>query len=340
MNLVEITDRTRWDSFMASQPWSQFPQSWVWGEFRHENGFEIRRFALFDEAGSLLIAAQLEFRPKRFVGGYWFAPRGPIFSTTLPVEDRPKILKEFLDTLVAAKLRRSLFWRVEPAVELNEPEGLIPMRLIRSVPQNPSSTVVLDLSPSQEALLAGMHQKTRYNIRVADRQGVTTRIATHPDDMLAFLDLMDRTAERDGFVQHPRDYLRATYEFLRRHDMARIRLAELEKKTLAANLEIAFGDTVTYLYGASSDEARNLMAPYALHWDAIMEAKRDGARRYDFWGANPISKAMHAYKASWDGITRFKRGWGGRQVDLYGTWDLPFIEPLYLLAFPKAAWRS
>lgn len=340
MTLVEITDRGPWDAFHASQSWSQFPQSWVWGEFRRGLGFGVRRFGLFDDAGALLVAAQMEYRPKRLVGGYWFAPRGPVFSSRMPVEERPRMFKEFLERLTREKLSRSLFWRFEPAVELNEPEGLMPMAFYRSAPQNPSSTVLLDLDPSQETLLERMHQKTRYNIRVAAKRGVTTHVATHPDDVKAFLDLMDMTAARDGFIQHPRQYLDATYAYLRNSGMARIRIAELDKKPLAANLEIVSGDTVTYLYGSSSDEARNAMAPYALHWDAIMEAKRDGARFYDFWGANPPSKGMPAYKASWEGITRFKRGWGGRDVDLFGTWDLPFCVPLYYAAFPRVAFRS
>lgn len=340
MNLVEITDRARWDAFQAAQPWSQFPQSWDWGEFRRENGFEVRRFGLFNDAGALLVGAQMEYRPKRIVGGYWFAPRGTVFSERLDIVRRREVFRAFLDALLRARLRRSFFWRFEPVAELNQPEGLMPMAFRRNVPQNPSSTILLDISPPQETILQGMHQKTRYNIRIADRHGVTTRIATHPDDELAFLDLMDRTAERDGFVQHPRAYLRATFEYLRRRGMARIRLAELGRKPLAANLEIVCGDTVTYLYGASSDEARNLMAPYALHWDAIMQAKRDGARFYDFWGVNPPSKAMPAYKASWEGITRFKRGWGGRQLDLFGTWDLPFMLPLYRFVFRKETRRS
>ncbi|MFH1078036.1 MAG: peptidoglycan bridge formation glycyltransferase FemA/FemB family protein [Patescibacteria group bacterium] len=340
MTFLEITDGQRWDAFQARQPWSQFPQSWGWGEFRRTCGLEVRRFALFDDAGALLVAAQMEFRPKKLGLGYWFAPRGPIFSPTLPVDLRRDAIRSFFDGLLATRLRRPFFWRFEPLAELRDPEGLMPMRFRRNVSQNPSSTILLDLAPSADDLLAAMHQKTRYNIHVAATHGVTTRVATHPGDVTAFLDLMDATATRDGFVQHPRPYLEKTYAFLRPLGLARIRLAEVGGKPLAANMELVSGGTVTYLYGASSDEARNAMAPYALHWDAIMQAKRDGASVYDFWGANPPSKSMPAYKASWEGITRFKAGWGGRQMDLYGTWDLPAFLPLYRLAFLKEGWRS
>ncbi|MFH1973360.1 MAG: peptidoglycan bridge formation glycyltransferase FemA/FemB family protein [Patescibacteria group bacterium] len=340
MRFLEITDQAPWDAFQVRQPWNQFPQTWTWGEFRRSFGLDVRRFGLFDEAGALLVASQMEFRPKRFGVGYWFAPRGPVFSPTLPTEGRRAAFTAFLDGLLAARLRRPFFWRFEPPVGLHDPEGLMPMRFRRNVPQNPSSTILLDLAPSADDLLAAMHQKTRYNIRVAAKHGVAVRVATHPDDVTAFLDLMDATANRDGFIQHSRTYLQETFAFLHPLGMARIRLAEAGGKPLAANMEIISGTTVTYLYGASGDEARHMMAPYALHWDAIMQAKRDGIQTYDFWGANPPSRSMPAYKASWEGITRFKAGWGGRQVDLVGTWDLPTILPLYRLAFLKEGWRS
>jgi lipid II:glycine glycyltransferase (peptidoglycan interpeptide bridge formation enzyme) len=151
---------------------------------------------------------------------------------------------------------------------------------------------------------------------------------------------MDETAERDGFTQHDASYLEETFCWLERHDMARVRLAEHDGEVLAANMEVRYGDTVTYLYGASSSMHRQLMAPFALHWDAITEAQREGYRWYDFWGANPASKASFFYKKSWEGITRFKSGWGAEHIHLPGTWDLPFILPLYRLLFLKQFWRG
>ena len=110
-------------------------------------------------------------------------------------------------------------------------------------------------------------------------------------------------------------------------------LSKMAVKPLAANLEICFGDTVTYLHGASSSTSRESMAPYALHWAAMCEAKREGYRYYDFWGCNPSDPKSFYYKPSWQGITRFKQGWGGELVDLIGTYDLPINKFLYKLAF-------
>lgn len=335
MTLVEIRDPAAWEAFQSSHPWAQFTQSWAWGELRRSEGLDVRRFALVDDSGEWLCAAQMEYRPKPVVGGFWFAPRGPVFARHPDIERTRTVFTTFIERLLGEHLTRAFLWRVEPVCEVGKPEGLMPMRFRRNDPQNPSSTILLDLGPSQDGLLAAMHQKTRYNIRVAEKHGVTTRLGTHPSDVVAFLDLMDETAARDKFVQRDRAHLKATFDALDREGMARIRIAELGGTILSANLEVVYGDTVTYLYGSSSSDARHVMAPFALHWDAIMQAKRDGFTFYDFWGANPESRAAFAYKESWEGITRFKRGWGGRQVDLVGTWDLPFNMFLYHLAFRK-----
>ncbi len=151
---------------------------------------------------------------------------------------------------------------------------------------------------------------------------------------------MEETARRDRFVPHTSSYLAATYAFLAPCGLAKIRLAELKGKPIAANFEIAFGDTVTYLYGASSSESRNTMAPYLLHRSAITDARARGFSIYDFWGANPDWKGMFAYKPSWEGITRFKKGWGGRLVNLVGTWDLPFNVLGYRLTHMNQFFRE
>lgn len=339
MKLIEITKPENWEAIQSKLAWPQFTQSWAWGQFRLSLGFKVRRFALLDEEKKCLAAAQMEFRPKKFVGGYWFAPRGPAFLPGVPENFFCLALQELVDQLAQAQLERSLFWRFEPVVELGHPEGAMPLDFRRYAPVNPASTILLDLTRSTDDILSAMHQKTRYNIRVAARKGVITRIATHPEDVKIFLDLMDETARRDKFTQHDRAYLKSLYDFFQADSLARIRLAEYQGKVLAANLELVCRNTATYLHGASSSESRNLMAPFVAHWDAISQAKRDSLHTYDFWGVNPISKAAFTHKPSWEGITRFKEGWGGKRVDLYGTWDLPFNLPLYRTAFWRQ-WRA
>ena len=341
MTLADITRQEPWEKFQASQPCAQFLQSWAWGEFRLAE-VPVHRFALIDENGTWLAALQMERQHRRFGIAYWFAPRGPVFSSHLSADDKRQVMMTLCEELLKhPELRRkTLFWRFEPVSELADPEGLMPMSFRRSPSLNPASTILLDLQPTEDELFKALHEKTRYNVRVAERRGVRCRVAQTEQDVDAFLDLMDETAARDGFVQRSRKYLRATYDALHPLNLVKIRLAEFSGKVLAANLEVAYGDTVTYLYGASSSSERNVMAPYLLHWQAIQEAKLLGFTRYDFWGANPESKAGFYYKPSWEGITRFKRGWGGRQVDFVGTWNLPFNGLFYRLAFPKQFFRE
>ena len=335
MKLIEVQDQQTWDGFMSVQPFAQFLQSWNWGAFRSEQGKPIKRFALVDANEKWLAALQMEYRYKRLDLGYWFAPRGPIFAPEVNVMHKADVMLQLSQALLdLPELReRCLFWRIEPVVEIAQPEDLMPLSYHRNDAANPASTYLVDLTQSEEDLLASMHEKTRYNIRVAERHGVTVRTSTRAADVDAFLSLMNETAKRDGFVQHPDAYLRASFQALAAVGMARIRLAEHGDMVLAANMEVMFGDTATYLYGASSSEERQLMAPYAIHWSAIQDAKRDGYRLYDMWGANPPFKAMYYYKPSWDGISRFKKNWGGRSINLVGTWDLPFNRFLYRLAF-------
>jgi peptidoglycan pentaglycine glycine transferase (the first glycine) len=335
MPLIRVTDAAAWDGFISAQPKAQFTQSWTWGEFRRSLGQRVERVALTDAQGAWEAAAMLFHVAKPVVGGYWYAQRGPVLRA-----DRTDAitLTRFIDALTEQGLpAAALFWRIEPPLTRSMSPD-VPAPLIRSHAYMPASTLLIDLAHSEEELLKVMHEKTRYNIRVAERHGVTVRVATEPEAINAFLRLNDETATRDGFVSQPSSYIRKTFEALSASGMVHLRFAEKDGVLLAASFEINYGDTVTYLYGASSSTDRKTMAPYALHWDAIKAAKssgalhhmvQGGARWYDFHGVNPLDAASPYFKKSWEGITRFKRGWGGTSVDYVGTFELPRMPLLY-----------
>jgi lipid II:glycine glycyltransferase (peptidoglycan interpeptide bridge formation enzyme) len=334
MKLEEIKNKEQWDHFQSTQPWSQFTQSWTWGLFREASGCAVRRFALVDERGEWLCAAQGEYRKRALGSGYWFSPRGPVFSKDVSPEDYRKVISEFVSQIYStAKLPRALFWRFEPIIKMESGVRHLPPRFVLSAPMEPASTILLNLHQSEEKLLENMHQKTRYNIKVAQKHGITVRTSMHPSDLAKFLDLMRETAGRDKFAQHQDQHLTKTFQIMSAAGQARLRVAELNGAMLAANMEMVFGDTATYLYGASSNLMRNAMAPYLLQWEAIKAAKLEGRTWYDFYGINSELKSALFYKSSWEGITRFKLGWGGERRDLIGTWDLPMNRTLYYLVF-------
>ncbi len=331
--LREVTDPRVWDGFIASASYASFPQSWAWGAFQQSEGHAIKRVVL-EEEGIPVVVAQWFWHARRWFG-YWFAPRGPVFLAGANGRER-EVMRAFLEAVEDARWPgRTLFYRVEPMLRMEEGEGVIPPWVFPTRSYNPSSTILLDLAQSEEGLLANMAQKTRYNVRLAAKHGVTIREGTS-QDLPTFLTLTRETAERDQFLSHDDRHLQATFEALASNGMAKLRVAEYEGKVLAANMEIWFGDTVTYLHGASSSANRQVMAPYLLQWEAMRAAKASGARWYDLWGANPLSVAMRTYRPRWEGITRFKRGFGGIQTDLLGTWDDPEPHPwVYHLLFPQ-----
>lgn len=337
--LLAIHQASAWDAMIQADIWNAFPQSFAWGAFQEARGHAVIRYALLDDAGEWLVAGQGIWYPKKWGSGYWLFPRGPVFSSR--VKNVREAFCTFLEQVSELTLpHKPLFFRVEPPLTLVEGRGMMPLRMQRTRALEPASTIVLDLTQTEEQLLAGMHPKTRYNVRVAERYGVQVREGTKKEDIETFLRLTKETAERDGFVSHDDHYLRETCEKLIPSGFARLRLAEWNGKCLAADLEIVYGDTVTYLHGSSSSDDRQVMAPYILHWNAIQTAKKEGKAFYDLYGANPQLLSSFYYKPSWEGITRFKRGWGGTQVDLMGTWDLPTNTLLYYAAFPKLLWRG
>lgn len=321
MKRIEITSEKDWRALLGKAKAPSFLQSWEWGAFQASIGKRVIRFA-FEEEGRALCLASLIREERPPLGGYWIAPKGPVFLDGAKID-----LEEVTMLLKAALKERSIFFRVEPELS-REKSSLLPKMWRRRRAYNPSATYVADLGRSEEELLAAMHQKTRYNIRVAERHNVRVRLGTE-HDVPAFLKLMKETSERDRFLQHHEEYLRSTYEALQRRGMARIRIAEHAGELLAANLEIVFAGTLTYLYGASSGANRNVMAPYLLHWEAMKAAKEEGLTRYDFWGANPSDEQDLDFKTSWKGISRFKERWGGTLLEYVGTYDISLQPLLY-----------
>ncbi|MDR1319560.1 MAG: peptidoglycan bridge formation glycyltransferase FemA/FemB family protein, partial [Treponema sp.] len=194
----------------------------------------------------------------------------------------------------------------------------------------PPDTVILDLTKGEEALLADMKPKWRYNVRLAERKGVLVgRLDEKGLDL--FYALFGETARRDGIAVHSAAYYRALFEVVNgaegraEKDGAELRLylAQREGNALAAVITLFRGAEAVYLYGASSDRNRNLMAPYLLQWQAMKDAKAAGCTAYDLFGIPPNEDPDHPMA----GLYRFKTGFGGRILHRPGSWDYPYNPP-------------
>jgi lipid II:glycine glycyltransferase (peptidoglycan interpeptide bridge formation enzyme) len=200
----------------------------------------------------------------------------------------------------------------------------------------PRSTVLVDLTPEPDDILAGMKSKWRYNIRLAKRKGVTIRQGTRAD-LSAVYELMQKTAQRDEFSIHSPHYYRAAYDLFAGQSSATLDqpaatwlLAEHQGDLLSAIVIFALGHRAWYFWGASSNLRRNLMPNHLLQWEAICWARERGCRVYDLWGipdAVGRDPSVDDDPTAWGsdglwGVFRFKRGFGGRIERSAGAWDM------------------
>ncbi len=271
-------------------------------------GYGVSR-ETFEENGDVIGVAQWIQKKVRGFGVYGFCPKGPI------------ILPERRSAISRSKSKGEMFLRIEPDHLDSFPSAR------KTINVSPADTLITDLSSSEDDLLAAMHPKTRYNIGVAKRHGV--EIDFDSKDFDSIWNLFCETSARGGFRLHSKRYYQTMLDTLRNsgcHVFSPI--AQKTCRVLAANIVVDFGDTRTYLHGASSNQDRNSMAPYLLHWELMRDAKALGLRFYDWWGVAPSdSPAGHP----WTGISRFKRGFGGKEVSAPGTYDVILKPTTYYL---------
>lgn len=303
----EIQDKNKWDKLISAQPHASFLQSWQWGEFQASLGRKVLRLSGQGESFAQAIKMNL---PGGFT--YWYIPHGPSDIAPEAWDELVKMLGE----------HGAVFLRVDPVADLDS--NNYQPKIVPST--QPQCTLVLDLGLPLEQILSGMHQKTRYNINLAEKKGVVVKQGTVDN----FLQLNKQTTSRDNFVSHQGSYYRQMVQALG-GGAVKVWQAEFNGKVLASALVMYFGDTVTYLHGASSNEDRNLMAPYLLHWEIIKDAQKQGFKYYDWWGVNPGNAKHPTYKKSWEGITRFKSGFGGEFVSNPPSFDLIYRPAWYRL---------
>jgi lipid II:glycine glycyltransferase (peptidoglycan interpeptide bridge formation enzyme) len=292
-------------------------QSWEWGEFRKSLGLPVLRYGLFKD-NKLITAFTLTLHKipftEKFVG---YLPKGPF-----PDKDFAKALEQI------AKENNAAFVKIEPNISDEEakPYHLDPNFTPSPKPLFTKFNFVLDLTPTEEELLKNMHSKTRYNIRLAEKKGVTVEERTDDKGFEIFLKIHFETTARQKFHSHNEAYHRKVWETLRKTDMARVLIGYYQKKPLTAWMIYNFKDTLYYPYGGSLPDHRDVMHSNLVAWEAIKVGKRLGLKSFDMWGAlGPNADPNDP----WQGFHRFKQGYGGKLVEYMGTFDLVFNEPLY-----------
>ncbi len=331
-------DRTAWDAQVAAAPAGHLLQSWAWGELKARFGWQVQRLAVGP------VCAQVLYRRLPLgLGTIAYVPKGPVAD----YEDEPAF-RAFLEVLDAQARRRHAFClKIEPN---RTDDPALAARLgalgFRPSPQSiqPRRTLQVDLDDEPEVILARMKQKTRYNIRLAERKGVTVRMGDETD-LPQFYHLMELTARRDRFGIHSQAYYETAHRLFIPTGQGCLLLAEYEGELLAGLVVLAFGSTACYMYGASADERRNLMPTYLLQWEAMLWARTQGCRTYDLWGVpDEDEEVLEADFSKRDdglwGVYRFKRGFGGRLVRSIGAWDRVYAPLRYWLYTQVVRWLN
>ena len=295
---------------LATTDLSQFLQSEKWVKFQELGGQQV-------------IKINDSFFVEKYLGGGWKYLYGAKINGQDLINWPPKLAT-----------KKIVFVRFEPLLE-NNPASLfnqaafkeiskttskatfeVAANIIKTIDIQPSQTLILDLSLTAAELLQNMHAKTRYNLRLAQKKGV--KIFADNSRIDDFLNLLKTTTERDKFLGHADAYYRRLAAL--DSNFIKLFLAEYDGRIIAAGLFSFYGNCVTYLHGASSNQDRQVMAPYLLQWHLISLAQEQGYKYYDFFGID---------EKKWPGVTRFKLGWGGEVLKYPGTFDYVLNPKIY-----------
>jgi len=323
----------QWDAFVRSHPRGHLLQTAGWGTHKRAFGWRDTFVGVTDDAGTLVGGALLLFKrlPLR-MGTMAYLPMGPLLRDPADAAITAAVWVAIHKT---ARSRRAAFLKWEPGIFtetlLPDPAALGFVASEQTI--QPPRTVLIDLHGSEEDILARMNQGTRRKIRQSLKNDITYSEATTGDEVAKFTTLMGATGARNDFGVHSADYYALAFDLFIPQDGALI-MAEHEGDVLAGIMVFAVGDTAWYLYGASGDIKRNLMASYGVQWRALQWARARGCTTYDMWGIPDAD--IETLEADFEtrsdglwGVYGFKRGWGGQVVRSLGAWDMRYNGIIY-----------
>jgi len=327
----EIKNATEYDPFMINKN-APFTQAWFFGEWQEKMARKVIRFKIIKNSEIIGFFQVIKY-PLIFSKNFLYIPHAPILRSFSEGGDRlfSDFLKEFHKKLSEiGEEENAVFLRFDPFLKTeNNFQNYFkktPIAHYYSSYFQPKFEWILNLEKSEEEILNKMHPKTRYGIRLAESKGIKVEIikTDFQKYFSYFYDLMKKTAERNKFSLHPEIYYKNIFENCEENKNAFLTIASYNNKILAINFILLYGKTASFVFGASGDEFKNLMAPHLLHWKTIIEVKKLGLGVYNFG----------AVGEEFEGISRFKKRFGGELLEYSDSYDIvlkPFWYFLYNL---------
>ncbi len=311
-----IEEKNDWETFLQQRPETNFLQSWNWGVFHHKLGKLTFPIGLFE--GDTQIAAAMVIKEEAKRGKYLTVAGGPIldWSRTDYLEVLCTVLKDL------AKKEGCQFVRIRPQ-EIDSPELRKTVQTLgfTESPMHVTAdlTLQLDLTKSEDQLLAEMRKNTRYEVRQAEKLGITVKQSEDAAEIETFYEYQLELAKKHHFVPFSYSFLYEQFVTFAEDHQVQLFHAFHEDKLLASAFILFYHGEAVYHYGISTPANDKLPGSYACQWAAIKWAKEQSGLRYNFWGIAPQDQPNHRFS----GVSLFKRGFGGQEVQYLPAHDLP-----------------
>ncbi|MCR5700290.1 MAG: peptidoglycan bridge formation glycyltransferase FemA/FemB family protein [Candidatus Saccharibacteria bacterium] len=327
MKIIEIEDRNKWDKYVCKRKEANFLQSWDFYEFHKARGKKVVRRGIVDEAGKLAgIYAGVVETAKR--GTYMAIAGGPLIDYA----DKKIVDLVFNDIREQGRKLGCVFVRVRPQEELSDQmlkllkeQGLRPAPMYLSV----EYAGVLDLTKSEEEILAGASQGFRRKLRKAYKNEIEISADISDEAIDEFCRLEKLHAERQKYVAFSTSWLKKQFEAFRAGGEVLIYTAKKDGEVLAQNFMIFYGSEASYHYGVSSQLGTKYSAAPLLHMAAMEEARKRGCVRYNLWGIVEPEEKEHRFY----GVSEFKRSFGCDELRYTPAHDLVLSAAKYRLTW-------
>lgn len=316
MIIETATSKSQWDKFVTSHPEANFLQSWDFYEFYQSRGNEIVRRIVKDDLGKIIgVYAGVVEHARR--GRHLAIAGGPILDWT----DRKLVKTVFQDMAKQGEQLNCVFVRVRPQLKLSDKSVKLFRDLgLKKAPMYLSVEFagILDLTKSEEEIMAGMRQRLRRALRKAAKNNITVETSTNPEDIHTFYQIQLQTAKRHDFFAFSEDFLTKQFAAFAPNGEAVLYTAKYEGEILAQNFMIFYGNEASYHYGVSSELGTKLSGAPLLHMAAMKDARERGIKRYNFWGIVDEDDTKHRFY----GVSTFKRGFGVTELKYLPAHDL------------------
>ena len=335
--LTNESDINEFNKFLANNERCNFQQSLEWSKVKTSWKTEV--ILAEDKNKNIIGSLTVWIRKIPIFGHIMYAPRGPICDV-----HNKEVLEQLTEgAKELAKKYKAIVLRIEPDIKSDDIEfknNMIELGYkIKDDAKNfreeiqPRYVFRLDVKgKTEDEVFKNFHQKTRYNVRLATKKGVTVKDGTR-EDLKDFHKIMITTGKRDGFIIRPLEYFEKMYDELGQEHM-KILMAYYEGKPISGVIPIIYGNKTWYLYGASSNEHRNLMPNYLLQWEMIKLALQNKSDIYDLRGVPGIADDSN-------GLYRFKKGFGAEYTEFIGEVYIPFKPIMYnMYKFSEKAFRE